>query len=435
MTAIVGVLNSQGIAIAADSAVTVTGNNGKKVYNRSNKLFTLSKYHPVGIAIYSSANFMGIPLETLIKMYRAKLGDSSFPTLEEYKLDFIDFLKLNITKISPKFKSNSFYTFCSETYIRLKDTLIERLDHIQPDIALLVGPPLTAFVDAEIDNLIEEAKILPDRYDKAAYINKTFQEFQDFYVNELQDIIDYIIEEVQKFHLTFGLNANHITEIHNLLFSLINIEVLFENHSGIIFVGFGEDEIYPSSQYILVGSVLCDELRFRVATPVDIIPGELDSNILPYVQGDVATTVLTGVDPIYKNEVMNSIDSSFGTISEEIVDRINDPAITDPIEQIISDTRDKLKKDLNDYQFRSITAPLLGILTHMGKEDMAELAESLVNITSLKRKFSSLDSADESVGGPIDVAVITKGDGFIWMKRKNYFDISDNKGFYEKYYK
>ena len=42
MTAIVGVINSQGIAIAADSAVTVSGINVKKVYNRSNKIFTLS---------------------------------------------------------------------------------------------------------------------------------------------------------------------------------------------------------------------------------------------------------------------------------------------------------------------------------------------------------------------------------------------------------
>ena len=73
MTAIVGVLNSQGIAIAADSAVTVSGNNVKKVYNRSNKIFTLSKFHPIGISIYNRADYMGMPLETIIKMYRKQL--------------------------------------------------------------------------------------------------------------------------------------------------------------------------------------------------------------------------------------------------------------------------------------------------------------------------------------------------------------------------
>ncbi len=35
----------------------------------------------------------------------------------------------------------------------------------------------------------------------------------------------------------------------------------------------------------------------------------------------------------------------------------------------------------------------------------------------------------ESVGGPIDVAVISKADGFIWIKRKHYFDPALNPRF------
>jgi len=64
---------------------------------------------------------------------------------------------------------------------------------------------------------------------------------------------------------------------------------------------------------------------------------------------------------------------------------------------------------LNDFQYSAIAGPPLDVLAHMGKEDMAELAESLVNITSIKRKFTSSDSSDESVGGPVDVAIVTKG--------------------------
>ncbi len=50
MTAIVGILNKQAVAVAADSAVTVGG--GTKIYNTANKIFNLSKGCPVGIAIY-----------------------------------------------------------------------------------------------------------------------------------------------------------------------------------------------------------------------------------------------------------------------------------------------------------------------------------------------------------------------------------------------
>lgn len=40
----------------------------------------------------------------------------------------------------------------------------------------------------------------------------------------------------------------------------------------------------------------------------------------------------------------------------------------------------------------------------------------LIHITSLKRKISS---DLESVGEDIDVALISKGDGFIWKKKEN----------------
>jgi len=53
------------------------------------------------------------------------------------------------------------------------------------------------------------------------------------------------------------------------------------------------------------------------------------------------------------------------------------------------------------------------------KDELASLAEALVNLTVLKRRTST---EAETVGGPIDVAVITKGDGFVWIKRKHYFD-------------
>ena len=66
------------------------------------------------------------------------------------------------------------------------------------------------------------------------------------------------------------------------------------------------------------------------------------------------------------------------------------------------------------------------------KDELAAMAESLVNLTSLKRKIS-LDA--ETVGGPIDVAVISKGDGFIWIKRKHYFKPELNQNFIVNYFK
>jgi hypothetical protein len=77
MTAEIAIFNKSGIALAADSAVTI---GKKKVYNSADKLFSLSKYHPVGIMIYDSASFMRIPWEVIIKEYRRSLGRKEAPS-------------------------------------------------------------------------------------------------------------------------------------------------------------------------------------------------------------------------------------------------------------------------------------------------------------------------------------------------------------------
>jgi hypothetical protein len=95
MTAEIAIMNKTAIALAADSAVTIEQEKGQKIFNTVNKLFTLSKYHPVGIMIYGNANFMDVPWESITKIYRAQLGKNRFSRLQEYAEDFISFLTEN----------------------------------------------------------------------------------------------------------------------------------------------------------------------------------------------------------------------------------------------------------------------------------------------------------------------------------------------------
>ncbi len=92
MTAEIAILNKHAIALASDSAVTMTQEMGEKIKTSANKLFALSKYHPVGIMIFGNADLMGVPWETIIKIYKAKLGKKNFDTLKKYADDFMGFL-------------------------------------------------------------------------------------------------------------------------------------------------------------------------------------------------------------------------------------------------------------------------------------------------------------------------------------------------------
>ena len=72
MTCEVAVMNKRGIALAADSAVTL--GNGKKIYHTAEKLFSLSPSIPVAIMTFGAADMMNVPWETVVKIYAQKLG-------------------------------------------------------------------------------------------------------------------------------------------------------------------------------------------------------------------------------------------------------------------------------------------------------------------------------------------------------------------------
>ena len=59
------------------------------------------------------------------------------------------------------------------------------------------------------------------------------------------------------------------------------------------------------------------------------------------------------------------------------------------------------------------------VVSVLPKDQLAEVAGAAISFTSLRRRVS-LET--ETVGGPTDVAVITKNDGLVWVRRKQYFD-------------
>jgi hypothetical protein len=70
MTTEIAVINRLGVALAADSAVTIPGYGGDKVFNTGDKLFELSEYCPVALMINGSMDFLGVPWEVIAKDFR-----------------------------------------------------------------------------------------------------------------------------------------------------------------------------------------------------------------------------------------------------------------------------------------------------------------------------------------------------------------------------
>ena len=73
--------------------------------------------------------------------------------------------------------------------------------------------------------------------------------------------------------------------------------------------------------------------------------------------------------------------------------------------------------------------PLQRVIGALPVDEMAELAETLIMLESLKEKVTQ---PTESVGGPIDVCVISKSEGFVWIRRKHYFKSELNPQYFRR---
>ncbi len=422
MTAVIAILNKSGLVMAADSAVTVNGFNSKKIYNTANKIFTLSKFNPVGVMIYSSSNFMTTPWETIIKLYRKKIGNTSFDKLIDYKNDFIKFLRDNeffTNADSQKFHAESFIY----TQINIfKNDVLENIDDNISDTDL----------DNEFNSLLKDKiEILLRTYSSSDPI---LEDFENYTLEDFEIYIKESFEKVSK--IVFSdiiLNDENTNLFYKLLYNYYKSLNFINQETGIIFGGFGEEEIYPSVVSIRISEVIDNRLRY-LDDLSDSISDLNNGSILPYAQTDVMNMFIKGIDPVFETTFVNIFRKFFKEYNQTIQNIVLpvSPELSENIKNFDIDSLvSQFQQEIENYKRENQIHPTVNTVSILSKEDLSEMAESLIYLTYMKRRISS---NEESVGGPIDVAIISKGDGFIWKKRKHYFDESLNQHFMRNYF-
>ncbi len=156
------------------------------------------------------------------------------------------------------------------------------------------------------------------------------------------------------------------------------------------------------------------------------------STIIPFAQGEMVHTFMEGVDPDYMSLCEGYVDGLLRFYNKELL-RIVPKSLGSKKREKLAEVAERLAKTFQErtreYRDQQHVQPIIAAVTALPKSELAAMAESLVNLTSFKRRISM---ETETVGGPIDVAVISKGDGFVWIKRKHYFEPRLNPGFIRK---
>lgn len=413
MTAEIVLMNASAVALAADSAVTVgNGESGQKVFNTASKVFTLSKYAPVGIMIYSSASFCGIPWETIIKEYRNKLGKKRFPKLSDYSKDFIDYIEGND------------YFF---------DDQLKKTDLMYRMYSLILGLLHTkgkTQSNKKVKSLLNKAiQIL----DAEQFLSGFSEEEMKIFITENADVIDELSENI------FSDKGVSIAGCKIRIRKFVALKMFkktpLASYSGVVISGFGDIEAFPALKTMKIDGFLMNKVRICEINESSL-SGNNMSHIEPFAQTHMMESVLLGALPSYNSDVFNQVYEMLTKLPSEIINGISELTEeqknnykTDSVNAAL-----ELLKPLSD-RISNLQAnrfyPIKRSITMMPKSELALIAEVFVNVAQLEHRLSM---SAETVGGPVDVAVISKGDGFVWIKRKHYFDSELNPGFVENYY-
>jgi len=422
MTAEIGILNKTSVVLAADSAVTVGRVN--KVFNNANKLFPLSLYEPVGIMIYNNASWMGIPFEIIIKSYTRKIGKKSFNKLEEYRQDFILFIKENYSSFVD---SNQIKDFIEMRLYEMLDKLMEVCKKALEDKCnTLKDKP-----SEEEKNEIHE-RIFFETIDKISTIkSEILPDFQNYKLEEFKtEFKNYINKILPGFYITYNLtrNAKSTSRIYKALFhELICSFSQEEDYSGLVIAGYGSEEIFPTICDVKIGEIISGKLRYEFSSLGKVTQNK-SAIVRPYAQRDMVDTFFQGMNPDILKKMNEIIPVEFETIIEKISKKYPDVNKSE-IRTYFKTGFKHINEKLKTYASKEYIQPVISSIGYLRKEDLIELAESLINITSVKRKTSDYL---QSVGGPVDIAIITKYEGFVWIKRKEIIDKDLNSIFYNR---
>ena len=185
-----------------------------------------------------------------------------------------------------------------------------------------------------------------------------------------------------------------------------------ELYSGVVFAGFGEEQMLPALVELRVEKV-DHKLNYQVRAEKEIgSRGSRNSLVRPFAQTEMVHRFMDGIDNSLREWVVSKVEEQLTSL---VRDRPSVAELGRDVDDLVRMHTSEYEDRLQDHIAEHYSNPIKEMVRVLPKDELAHMAEFLVGLTSLKRRVST---DMETVGGPVDVAIVSKGDGFAWYTRE-----------------
>lgn len=392
MTAGIVVMNSGAVALAADSVATIPYELGTKHYRAATKVLGLHDEAPVAVFWYGNPDYVGMPWEVIVKEFR-RSNSVRRPHLKEYARAFFDYLDGVVDSWAPNHGSDA-----SDQSDLPAATLLKRLlDNVRQATDGVPTPRIGPVVEETI------AKWKQGLRPSAEVLDPTI-------LDDYHELWAWFDQSLAEFGTLPSEASSALRDAAHFAWSCLSSKE--PGHTGIVFAGFGDEEQLPSMCHYLVGLPVGNHPR-RKAAKRAVISSSHPAAVIPFAQNDQIRLFMEGLHP-------NFLQFFEGALSQLQMQYNLDPLVVEGIKKRLA------------YQINRHGHPVVDAVRFLPKAELAEFARSLIAFTEFRLKMSL---SDESVGGPIDVAVISRGEGMVWVHRSHYFSADLNPHFMRRFHR
>jgi hypothetical protein len=417
-------MNRSAVALAADSAVTIGRPGQSKTFETVNKLFELVKGSNVGVMIYSAAAINGTPWEAVIKTYRKENALFTASHVEDYANNFVKFVSEHEGLMTVKDEDLAVIQIAASS---LRRHIMNPLLNYPGNLLTSTGRVVKAKVKRAIDSIADRWEQALDRMPDLELEDSTIEAINSRFPKLVCRLIDALFDEY-----VLDPTPAQTKRLAQLSVLALKKEIVKGEGTGLVFAGFGENDYFPTMCSGRIRARLCGEALTGATKVVSITPQE-PAFVETFAQDGPAKGWINGIHDEVRGAVMKEWSRwADRNLRRQAItgleakgftnDRAKEAAsVFQDLARKQMDTFSKVMDALENDEFRK---PMQSSIAVLPKDELGLLAESLVNLTSLRQRMSI--NQQNTVGGAIDVAVISIGDGFVWLNRKHYFDSALN---------
>lgn len=377
MTAEVAVLNRIGVALAADSAVTI-GRDASKIYTSAEKLFQLSSSIPIGIMVYGNADFCGLPWETIIKTYRTSHGSDTFESVVSAGDRFIEFLS-NARELFPQERQErhvedllgGFLLFVREQIGARFDAEAEKKDG-------LASEDLPPIIEDEVENILK----LIQRQD---YLPGFNEDSRKKCAEQFEGKLNTLLEQVFG-TLPFSEGAtNNVKASAN---EMLVRHFFGPLECGVVIGGFGTNEFMPSLINYQLEEIASDVPR-AIKTLTYTVGDDSNAAVFPFAQKDMVQSFMEGIHSELHAHMTESTSGLFQGAIESILGAVSkhDKKLAEELREAAASGLDDMLTNLFQHWDRrraEYWQPVVEIVASLPKDELAAMAEALVNLSIVR---------------------------------------------------